>query len=55
MHRDLHHFVTRLLAAAMLALVPVLLTAALTLPSTLQRTAAAELRADPHAPIPHMT
>jgi hypothetical protein len=54
MHTDLHEFLSRLAGAVAMSLVPVVLAAFLTMPSTLHRHAS-DLPIDPNAPVAHMT
>jgi hypothetical protein len=54
MQADLHEFLRRLAGTVAMALVPVVLTAFLALPSTLHRHPG-EPAADPNAPAAHMT
>jgi hypothetical protein len=54
MQTDLHEFLSRLGGAVVMALVPVVLTAFLTMPSSLHRHTA-DHPAEPNAPVAHMT
>ena len=54
MQIDLHEFLSRLAGAVALSLVPVLLIAFLTMPSTFHHHAANQ-PVDPNAPVAHMT
>jgi hypothetical protein len=54
MQSDLHDFLSRLAGAVALALVPVALTAFLTMPSTFHHQAASH-PIDSNAPVEHMT
>lgn len=54
MQTDLHHFLTRMAGAAAITLLPVVITAFLTMPYSLHRHSD-EHPADPYAPVAHMT
>jgi len=54
MQTDLHEFLSRLTGAVAMTLVPVVLVAFLTMPSTLHRHADGHA-IDPNAPVVHMT
>jgi hypothetical protein len=54
MQADLFEFLSRIAGAVALSLLPVVLTAFLTMPSSLHRHAA-DQAIDPNAPVAHMT